>query len=297
MSTSVVAPTHDRVARFPDAKVSQWRVIGAEWLKLRTLRSTVITLAAACVVVVGFAAMAAGVVSGDITPETNGAGPAGQMPLLTIDPTSIAMAGTSLAMLILGSLGVLFMSGEHSSGMIRTTMSAVPQRLPVLWAKALVLVVVSAVLMTASVFAAFFLAQAILEGNGPTAALADPGVTRALWGNVAYLVGVTLMGLALGSLLRSSAGGIATLFAGLLVVPGLLGLVLPDSWGNAIMPYLPDAAGQSFTLVDPSAGSGFGPGFGSGVDLLTPGAGALVFVVWVIGLIALAATLLHRRDV
>src|SRR5450756_2345478 len=121
----------------------------------------------------------------------------------------------------------------------------------------------------------------------------DPGVTRALWGNVAYLVGVTLLGLALGSLLRSSAGGIATL----LVVPGLLGLVLPDSWGNAIMPYLPDAAGQSFTLVDPSAGSGFGPGFGASVDLLTPGTGALVFVVWVIGLIALAATLLHRRDV
>src|SRR5665647_157274 len=145
--------------------------------------------------------------------------------------------------------------------------------------------------------AAFFLSQTILEGNGPTAALSDPGVTRALWGNVAYLVGVTLMGLSLGSLLRSSAGGIATLFAGLLVVPGLLGLVLPDSWGNAIMPYLPDAAGQSFTLVDPSAGSGFGPGFGSAVDLLTPGAGALVFVVWVVGLIALAATLLHRRDV
>ena len=81
------------------------------------------------------------------------------------------------------------------------------------------------------------------------------------------------------------------------MVPGLLGLVLPDSWWNVILPYLPDAAGQSFTLVDPSAGSGFGPGFGSGVDLLTPGAGALVFVVWVVGLIALAATLLHRRDV
>src|SRR5665647_3015841 len=100
------------------------------------------------------------------------------------------------------------------------------------------------------------------------AALSDPGVTRALWGNVAYLVGVTLMGLALGSLLRSSAGGIATLFAGLLVVPGLLGLVLPDSWGNAVLPYLPDSAGQSFTLVDPSAGSGFGSGFRSGAELL-----------------------------
>lgn len=271
------------------------RVISAEWLKLISVRTNLITILAACVVVIGAGMLAAAVSSGSLVPEnTSTLSPGQRIQNAQNDPTSLSMAGVQLSILILGSAGVLTMSGEYASGLIRTTMTAVPRRLPVLWAKALVVAGISLVVMAISVFIAFFAAQAILNGDSNTASLSDPGVLRAVIGNIGYLVGVALLGVGLGELLRSTASAITTLFAALLVIPGLVILILPDRWADAVYPYLPSIAARAFTSVDPTTALVFGGVTG---DLLSPRSGAIVFGAWIAAVIVAAAISLKHRDV
>lgn len=267
-------------------KVTTPRVIGSEWFKFASLRSSWITLAAALAIIVGFGALAAGVAAGDIQPTGPRGGAAGAGPdpgSFGIDPTSLSLAGAMLAQIVLGILGVLAISGEYSSGMIRASLAAVPRRLPVLWGKAVVIGVTSLVVAVPSTFVAFFVGQAIL-GEGANASLSDPGVTQAVLGTGVYLAAIALLGLALGALLRHTAGGIGVLFVVLLVAPGLLPLVLPDSWSEVIVPYLPSNAGTSFTSVTAIDG------------MLSAGAGAAVLAGWIVVLLGGAAVLLRRRD-
>jgi ABC-type transport system involved in multi-copper enzyme maturation permease subunit len=197
----------------------------------------------------------------------------------------VSLAGVHLAQIIIGVLGVLVISGEYATGMIRSSLTAVPKRLPVLWGKAIVLSAVTLALMLVAVFVAFFASQAILAGKDMDVALTGDGVLRALAGAALYLTGIGVIGLGLGALLRHTAGAITTLFAILLVVPGLLGLVLPDSWAEAINPYLPSNAGQSFMAA-----------IDSGQGLLGPLAGFAVFAAYVVVLLGAAALALTRRD-
>ena len=189
-----------------------------------------------------------------------------------------------LAQLLIGVLGVLVITAEYSTGVIRSTFAAVPKRLPVLWAKAGVLAVVTGVPMLVAVFTAFFTGQAILSGDGTGAALTDPGVLRAVLGSVGFLAGVALLGLAIGAIVRNTAGAIAALVAILLLLPGLLGLVLPSGWGDTVVSYLPSNAAAAFTTVNP------------GADLPSSGAGLAVFAGYLVVLFGVAAVLLVRRD-
>ena len=258
-------------------KVTQWRVIVSEWIKIRSLRSTVYTLLATVVVVVGFGVIAALTSTGAIA-----RGDGGQN--LGTDPVAISLTGVMLAQLLLGVLGVLVITAEYSTGVIRSTFAAVPKRHPVLWAKAGVLAVVTGVPMLVAVFTAFFTGQAILSGDGTEAALTDPGVLRAVLGSVGFLAGVALLGLAIGAILHNTAGAIAALVAILLLLPGLLGLVLPSRWGDTVVSYLPSNAAAAFTTVNP------------GADLPSSGAGLAVFAGYVVILFSVAAVLLVRRD-
>ena len=138
--------------------------------------------------------------------------------------------------------------------------------------------------MLVAVFAAFFTGQAILSRDGTGAALTDPGVLRAVLGSVGYLAGVALLGLAIGAIVRNTAGAIAALVAILLLLPGLLGLVLPSGWGDTVVSYLPSNAAAAFTTVNP------------GADLLSSGAGLAVFAGYLVVLFGVAAALLVRRD-
>jgi ABC-2 type transport system permease protein len=261
-------------------KVTLPRVVRSEWFKFASLRSSWITIAVALAVVIGFGALAAAVASGDVQPARGG-GPADGA--LGIDPTSLSLAGVGLAQIILGILGVLAISGEYSSGMIRATLAAVPRRIPVLSAKAIVIGAVSLVVAVPGALAAFFVGQAIF-GADANASLSDAGVTQAVLGTGVYLAAIALLGLALGALLRHAAGAIGTLFALLLLAPNLLPLVLPDSWATTIVPYLPSNAGAAFTSVVPADG------------LLSAGAGAAVLAGWIVVLLGAAAVLLKRRD-
>ncbi|PVU84302.1 hypothetical protein DDP54_00120 (plasmid) [Cellulomonas sp. WB94] len=258
------------------------RVVLSEWFKFASLRSSWITLATAVVVVIGLGALAAGVAAGDVQPQRPGGG-AGGGGFSGLDPTSLSLTGASLAQIILGILGVLLVSGEYSSGMIRASLAAVPRRLPVLWGKAIVIGGVSLVAAIPASFAAFGLGQRIL-GDGANVSLADPGVLRAVLGTGIYLAAIAVLGVAIGALLRHAAGAIGVMFVLLLVAPGLLGLVLPDSWATAIVPYLPSNAGASFTSVVPADG------------LLAAGPGAAVLAAWIVILLGVAAVLLRRRD-
>ncbi len=261
--------------------VTQRRVITSEWIKLRTVRSWTIMIAAAAVLLIAFGALAASVATGAVTPE-NGGGPGGG-PFASTDPTALSLAGVTLAQLILGILGVLFISNEYANGMIRSTFAAVPRRLPVLWAKAVVLAASLAVVMVLAAVVAFFVGQLIL-GDGQNTTLGADGVLRAVVGSGLYLAGIGVMGIAVGALLRNTAGAIAVVVAALLIIPGLIGVILPDSWSDAITPYLPSTAGSAFSSVTATATS------------LSPGAGAAVFVGWLVVLLVGAAVLIRRRD-
>jgi ABC-2 type transport system permease protein len=199
-------------------------------------------------------------------------------------PLDIALAGVNLSQLAIGVLGILVITGEYSTGMIRATMGAVPRRLPVLWAKAGVFAVVTFLLMLPAVVAAFFASQSIVSGHAPLRiSFSDPGVARAVIGGAVYLAILGIFTLGIGAILRNTAGGIATFVGIMFVIPPLLN-VLPTSWNNAIAPYLPDAAGRSiFSLTH-------------GAHSLAPWPGFALFVGYAAATIAVAAVLLVRRD-
>ena len=250
------------------------RVVVSEWIKFWSLRSTVLTLLAAVVamVVVGCLASWAFVDNWD---ELTAAERAGFNP---IDP---ALVGVNLAQLAVGVLGVLLITGEYATGMIRATLSAVPTRLPVLWAKAGLYAAVTFVLMAVTSLVAFVTAQLFLGERG--AGLGVSELPRALLGTAGYLTAIGVLAVALGFLLRSTAGGIATLFGLLLVVP-TLGLLLPSSWRDQLLPYLPNYAGSAVTTVRPQE------------DLLSVTGGVLVLAAWALIPLFAAALVLRRRD-
>lgn len=178
-------------------------------------------------------------------------------------------------------LGVLLVTGEYATGMIRATLAAVPARLPVLWAKAGLYAVVTFVLTGATSLAAFLLAQPLLGSRG--VGLDVPELPGALLGTAGYLTAIAVLAVALGFLLRSTAGGISLAFGLLLVVPPL-GFLLPSSWQDHLLPYLPSSAGAAVSTVAPQP------------DLLSPAAGALVLAAWALVPLAGAAVALRRRD-
>ncbi|MGF7238280.1 MAG: ABC transporter permease [Frankia sp.] len=267
------AATHRSPVR---PRVTQARVVRSEWTKLRSLRSTLFTLLAAVIFVVGLGIL----ISWGRASHWNQEGPGDR---LGFDPTNTSLAGTYLAQLAIGVLGVLAFSGEYATGMIRATLGAVPKRLPVLWAKAGVFAVVTFVLMTVAAFVAFLGGQAMLSSKHIQTTLSHPGVLTAVIGAGLYLTVVGLLGVALGALLRSTAGGIATLFGILLVLP-LIVHFLPSNWSRHIDKYLPSNAGQSIINVvhDPST--------------MRPWNGFFLFLGYAVIAVVAAAFVLVRRD-
>ncbi|MDG4800339.1 ABC transporter permease subunit [Micromonospora sp. WMMD980] len=262
----------------PDARITAPRVVRAEWIKFRSLRSSLILLAATVVVFaalgLGFSAFLADATIEPGTPAPPG-GPS------SLDPLGASLGGVNLAQLLIGTLGVPLTAGEYATGMIRTSLAAVPTRWPVLAAKVTVLAGASLAVLGPAALLTFLGGQAILGDEGIS--LGDPGVPRAVLGTAAYLAVVGVLGAALGSLLRTTAGALTSVVALLLVVPGVVSL-LPESWSDPISPYLPSNAGQAVMSV------------GTNPDLLSPGAGAAVLGAWLLVLLGAALWRLLRRD-
>jgi ABC-2 type transport system permease protein len=257
------------------ARVTQRSVVRAEWIKFRSVRSNVITLVAAGVVLIALGTMFSSIAGGeDALPPNATAG---------TDSLSMSFGAMNLSQLVLGVLGAMFAAGEYATGLIRTMFAVVGSRNAVLRAKAIVLGGSSWVVMTIASFAVFFAGKASYGGDGVVYGIGDDGVVRAVLGGGVYSAGIIVMGLALGFVLRSSAAAIGTLVAVLMIAPGFAGL-LPDSVGTNIGKVLPSNAGQAFMNV---AGSD---------ALLSPSAGFAVFTAWVIGLVGVAVVALRQRD-
>lgn len=258
-------------------RLTQARVAVSEWTKLHSLRSTRWSLLAATVLTIGLPLLFAAVTASHWSHMD---------PRERADrhPLDIALAGVNVSQLAIAVLGVLVITGEYSTGMIRASFTAVPKRLPVLWAKTGVFAVVSFLLMVPSVLVAFFASQAILQRHHILQiAFSDSGVARSVVGGAVYLTIVGMLALGVGAIVRNTAGGIAAFAAVFFVIPPLLN-VLPSSWNDAINPWLPSEAGRSiFSLTH-------------GAHSLAPGPGLALFVGYTAVTLAVAAVLLARRD-
>lgn len=260
----------------PAQRVTQARVLRSEWTKLRSLPSAAWSLSSAVVLIVGFGALCAMV---RVTRP-----PARPADLASFDPTSISLTGVHLAQLAIGVLGVLLITGEYATGTVRTSYTAVPRRLPVLWGKAVVFALTTLALCVPATFAAFLVGQWVLSREHLDTTLSQPGTARAVLGAALYLTAAGLLGLGLGALLRNTAGAIASLFGVLFALQILVGL-LPETWSNQIYKFLPVPAGVAITYVRPDHSS-LGPWTGFGL-----------FCLYTAVLLGLAAWQLRRRDV
>jgi ABC-2 type transport system permease protein len=199
------------------------------------------------------------------------------------DSIDFGVGGYHLALLAIGVLGVLVISGEYSTGMIRATLGAVPQRLPVLWGKAAVYAAISFLLMLPATLIAFFASQSILSRHHIQIAFSHPHVGRAVIGAALYLTVIAIFSLSLGAILRNTAGAIATFAAILFVIPPLMN-VLPTSWNDAASRYLPSNAGRAILAISPEPNS------------LAPWTGFALFCAYAALALVAAAVLLRRRD-
>lgn len=256
--------------------VTQARVVKSEWRKLRSLRSTFWSLLAAAIFIIGLGALFASFRAHNWNTQ-------GGIDRIGFDPTQVSLRGTYLAQLAVGVLGVMAVTGEYSTGMIRATLAAVPRRLPVLWAKLAVFAAAVFVLMLVSTFLAFEVGQSLLTSTHHQASLSTPGAVRAIVGGALFLALLSMLAVGLGFLVRNTAGAIATLFGLLLVLP-VLAQALPGTWANDVVKFLPLPAGTAImaTVADPTS--------------LSPWAGLGVFALYPVLAIAAGAVMLRRRD-
>jgi ABC-2 type transport system permease protein len=255
-------------------------LLAAEWTKIRSVRSTVWSLLAFVVVAIGFSTLVAIVINNN----WDRPGPHPNQITLHTDPTALIFgAGFGIGQLAICVLGVIVISSEYTTGAIRSSLLAVPRRIPMLAAKAVVFAVLDLVCSAITVFAVFFITTSILR-NHVSITLSQPGVTRAVIGAILYLTVLGLFALAVGGLIRHTAGAIATVIALVIVVPPLITLI-PGTIANHVHGYLPTIAGQLIaqTAQQPA-------------DVLSPWQGFGVFCLWTAVLLALCGWLLIRRD-
>jgi ABC-2 type transport system permease protein len=274
MSTATVETVTARKsarARVESQPVSLGRAVKSEWIKFRSLRSTWAVLGAA---VLGM--LVIGLIVAFNTRHVTGNQDANDL------SPSATLQGYYLGQLLIGALGVLFVSSEFSTGMIRSTFAAVPRRRPVVWAKLAVFVAVTAVAMTVITVVTFLASQAVIGHYRTGFSLTDPGVPRVVFGTSLYMVLAGVIGGMIGWMVRSTPGSLVSYFALIFVVPQLFTLF--GSAGKHIAEFFPSQAGGAFTMSQPES-----PHLSSGV-------GVLVLCAWAAAAIVVAAISLRRRD-
>lgn len=279
MSTDIVtSPTTETAVHAAGSlEVTQARVLRSEWTKFRSLRSTVITLLVAVALTIGLGALFAAVTASQFANFD----PAEQA---QFNPVTVSLGGITFSQLAVGVLGVLLMSGEYSTGMIRASLTVVPRRLPVLWGKLAVFAGVVLVVSLVASFVSFFLGQSLLSGKGLDASISDPGALRSVIGSALYVTVAGMVGVALGALLRNTAAGIST-FVGLFFVVPPLTMLLPSSWTSHFVQYLPSNAG----------GALFGDTRGV-TNPLSPWTGFAVLCVWAVVVVGAGAYRMRKAD-
>ena len=247
-------------------------ILNSEWIKLRTVRSTVWSYATVIVISLALALLMSSTL--DLDGSQVAASEQGNWMI------QVSTFGIIFGQLVVGVLGVLSVSGEYSTGMIRSSVTAVPRRLPVLAAKAIVLFVCTFVVGLVSVFGSYLVASPIMAGKGFSAGLTDPDLFLPLVNAALYLSLVSVFGLGIGTVLRSSAGGIAATLGVILLLPTVFQLI-PATWAADLMPYILSNAGTATFL------------WGGAME---PWQNMLIVLGWVAVSLVGAAVLLKRRD-
>jgi hypothetical protein len=247
-------------------------VLRSEWTKLRSLRSSQLCAALVVLLMFGLA----------IVMGARWAHQSGPMPD-KFDATNVGLSGVYLAMIVVGAVGVLTISSEYATGMIRATFGAVPQRLPVLAAKAIVLAAATLLGGELVTFASFLLCQAFLAHKDAGVSLAEPGVLTAVVGAGLFLTAVALLGVGLGAAIRHTAGAISAFFGIVFALPAVVDL-LPTTWRNDIIEYLPLNAASQILQIDGRS------------DALGPWQGLGVFSLYVLAALVVGAAVVTSRD-
>ncbi len=258
---------------FEIGKVRMVNVIHGEWIKFWSVRSTSVTLVAAGVATVLFGLF----FSFAAEASTQARGPSASL----TDPVDIALGGTILTEIVIGALGVIFVTSEYSTGLIHSTFAAVGRRRRVVWAKAAVLGASVFGIVAMAIPAAVVAGQTVYAGSESATSAAD--ALGVMGGATVYLTGIALIGAALAFALRSTAASMGLLVGGVFIGPNLLPL-LPDSLTDIFLKYMPSEAGSAMMANVPDP------------DALSRGVAYLVFVSWVVAIVAGANLLVQRRD-
>lgn len=246
----------DTTAARPAATtIGSTNLLRSEFTKLRSVRSTYWSAVAAFVGAIAVAVL--------ISVQWRNNLLSGKDSVDGFDATLTTLNGLYLAQIAIGALGVLLISSEYGTGMIRATMASVPQRRAVLAAKGVVFASCSLVFGEILSFSAFWLGQAILAPTHAAVGLAHPGTLRAVVGGGLYLTTVGLLGFGLGALIRHTAGAMSAFFGVLFASTALVDL-LPTSWRNTMIDYMPANAGSQILATVPTH-SALGPWGGLGV--------------------------------
>ena len=261
----------------PSALLRARAALGTEWIKLRSLRSMLVTPALAAVVCIGYADF----LCWRFTQRWHTFDAANKAGFNPLDTNFNVLV---IGVLFFGVLGALVVTNEYGNGLIRATLSATPQRGLILAAKTALVVLIALLSSAVICFVMFLTGQGILAGHVPHVALTDPGVLGRVLGAIFYLTAASVIGLFTGVIARSAAVAMTCVFGIFLVLPTLLNSLHGGVWRHTV-PYLPSNLGNALWLSHTGAGS-----------LARPTVAALGLAAWVVVLGALATYSLRRRD-
>ena len=282
MTTTFAPPTPS-----PVQPVSFGRILNSEWIKLRSVRATVWSLSIMTVVMMGIAALSGW--SSVIFADSN----SGVDALFTeFHPATLATGGWFFAQLVVIVLGALTITGEYGTGMIRSTFAAAPTRTPALLGKAFVLFVTVFVASAVAVALSWLVSLPFLGQLGMSVDFTDAESWRMLGGTPLYLATMSVLALAIGALVRHSAGAIAIVVGLVLVIESVLSAI-PLRAFELVSPFLPATAGGRLLLDEVSLG--FMSAMNDG-PVLTPWQGYGVLVAWIVVLLGSALLVTRRRD-
>jgi ABC-2 type transport system permease protein len=277
--TAITQQTRPPVLPPPSGRAGFVGALRSEFTKIRSVRSTYWTLLVLLAVSIGIGAAISGGTAANWSHTT-------ASDRATFDATQASVAGLFyLGQLVIVVLGAMVLTAEYSTGMIRTSLTAMPRRLVVYAAKVAVFACIALVVTIVAAFVAFFLGQALLASTHENATLSQPNVLRAVFGAALYVTLCGLFAFAAGAIMRHTAAAITSVIGLLFVIP-ILAHLLPNSWYLDVERWLPDAAGRALSVTvganDP--------------HLFSPWAQFAVFAVYIVVLLAVGAALFRRRD-
>jgi hypothetical protein len=259
--------------------MSALAAMSSEWIKFKSVRSTRYTLVATVVLSVGLGALICWAVRSQWSKET-------LAEHYAFDPTRISLSGFFFADIAIGVIGVLVITSEYSSGLIRATFEATPQRAEVLFAKGVVLFVATLVVGELCAFGSFLAGQSILHGVTTTDTLSSASTVRAVALAGLSLALLALLALGIATMLRHTAGSI-TIYVCLILVVFLIVAALPSSWSVHIYPYLPEVLSESMSATRSAD---------LGINAFSPLVSTLVLCAYSIGSLVVGGVFMVRRD-